>query len=257
MESDQEQLNVPNFLVIGAARSGTTSLHGLLIQHPDIYLPVKKQPEPHFFLKTDEYSKGYQYYLDTYFNGVKEESAVGEISTSYLFGEQVPQRIHDFKSDIKLICMLRDPVKRAFSNYWHSTKNGFETLSFREAVDQAEERHLQLGPKMKEIAPFAYIERGLYGDQLTNYLNYFKREQLHIIIMEEFFRDLETGMKRLFEFLEVDPAFVPNKMKLDTNKSVPETVFLSTNDIEMISPYFRKSNEVLFELLGRVPQDWI
>jgi len=256
MEKDRISHKTPNFLVIGAARSGTTSLHGLLIQHPEIYLPRNKQPEPHFFLKTSEYKKGYHYYLKKHFDNVANEKAIGEISTSYLFGDEVAERIWNYNSNMKLICMLRDPVQRAFSNYWHSKKNGFEKLEFPEAIHQAEQRHSKLDLKQKEIAPFAYIGRGLYGFQIEKYLKFFNRDQICILIMEEFYNDIQAEIKKLYNFLSVDSSFIPNTQQLNPNKSVPENEALSSELVAEISPYFRESNELLFNLIGRKPEAW-
>src|SRR5436305_13662497 len=104
---------LPNFLIIGAARSGTTTLYTHLKRHPDIYLPPRKRPEPHFFYKSAEYERGIGYYEERYFSACRNESAIGEASTSYVFGPTVPGRIRAALPDIKAICLLRNPVERA------------------------------------------------------------------------------------------------------------------------------------------------
>ena len=112
---------LPNFLIIGAARAGTTTIYNHLKDHPDVYLPAQKRPEPHFFLKESEYARGISYYEERFFSARRDERAVGEASTSYLFGQQVPKRIRAALPGVKLICVLRNPVERAFSSPDHPT----------------------------------------------------------------------------------------------------------------------------------------
>lgn len=246
----------PNFLLIGAARSGTTSLHGMLIQHPEIFLPKNKQPEPHYFLKTKEYEKGDDYYRSKYFDEVRDEKAIGEISTSYLFGEKVPKRIAEFNPEMNLVCILRNPSDRAYSNYWHSKKNGFENLDFIEAIKTADQRHAELNPDLQEVAPYAYVGRGQYGFQLEHYLQHFPARQIHLIILEEFIQNQEKYWKELLDFLNVDSSFVPNFELINKNNSRPENFALSNSELEFISPYFRESNQRLFKLLDREIEAW-
>ena len=107
----------PNFLIIGAARSGTTTLYNCLKKHPLIYLPKNKRPEPHFFLKNKEFKKGYEYYIGKYFFNSSLNQIKGEASTSYLFQKYVPSRIYKYIPNCKFIIMLRNPVERAYSHW--------------------------------------------------------------------------------------------------------------------------------------------
>jgi hypothetical protein len=212
----------PNFLIIGAARSGTTTLYSILQQHRDIYLPKNKRPEPHFFLKEKEFRQGFRYYLTKYFSDTQGCGAIGECSTSYLYQPYVPQRIADFLPDIRLIAILRDPVERAYSNYVISMQNGFETLSFRDAVEAESERLTNItDPYLQEIAPFSYIDRGKYFHQLKRYAEHFSADQIHTILFEDFIENPESTVKRVCRFLGVDDDFAPPILRAQLNASDP------------------------------------
>ncbi|HAQ70446.1 MAG TPA: sulfotransferase [Flavobacteriales bacterium] len=240
----------PNFLVIGAARSGTTLLHEMLLEHPRVFLPKNKQPEPHFFLKSKEFEKGTEYYLKNTFSEVlPNHLAVGEISTSYLFGVEVPRRIWEFNPEMKLICILRNPTDRAFSNYWHSRKNGFEELSFKEALIESESRTKLLRQELQEIAPFAYLGRSQYAEQLQRYLNYFPSNQILVLIFEEFILEPKKGLKEIFSFLGVDEEYEVSVSGKNINASRPIN--------ESIDPELRIELNTSFESTIKKVEDFI
>ena len=215
---------LPNFLIIGAARSGTTTLYSLLQEHPDIYLPKNKRPEPHFFLKSDEYARGLDYYETRYFADWATQRAAGEASTSYIFGPRTPARIARDLPDVRLIAMLRNPIERAHSNYWHTVASGLETLDFATAVVSERERTEALrGTKLEEIKPYSYLERGLYFAQLQRWLGYFERHQIHICLFEDFIADPKTGLSEILTFLDVDADQMPDNLGRVENRSVPDS----------------------------------
>ena len=174
-------MRLPDFLVIGAARSGTTSLYHYLKSHPQIYLPAKKHPEPHFFLKNNEYKKGIHYYSEKYFKNVNHDKKAGEISTSYLYQPYVAKRIKKHLPKVKLIAMLRNPIERSFSNYVFTYKNGLDSLSFEDAILQEKKRISNPETQFhSEIQPYAYMDRGRYYKQLMEYLKYFSPAELFL-----------------------------------------------------------------------------
>jgi hypothetical protein len=239
----------PNFLGLGAVRAGTTFLYYLLKAHPDIYVPPQKRPEPHFFLKSSEYEKGCPYYLEKYFSAVNQEKVIGEISSSYLWGERVPSRIYRDFPQLKFIAVLRNPIDRAFSNYWHSKKNGWEKLTFEEALRQEDDRMAQLSPADQEIGPFAYKGRSRYGEQVERYLKYFNREQFFFVLFEEFIKDPQTQMKRIFDFLNVEDCPVVTEA-LDLNKSTPTKAEVAPQTRDRLMRTFAPSNQLLSKLTG-------
>jgi len=181
---------LPNFLCVGTVKGGTTTLHDILIQHPDIYLPQVK--ETHFF--DDQFERGIKFY-ERYFRGYKGQKLVGEIAPTYMYPQHVPKRIYEtLGKDIKLIFMLRDPANRAFSHYLMAKLVGLEKEDFPTAINLA----------LEGVGPFRdYIVRGYYGNQISNYLNYFPRENMLFIIFEDFIRDVRNEMKKVYDFLNV------------------------------------------------------
>lgn len=246
----------PNFLVIGAARAGTTLLHQYLCQHPEIYLPKSKRPEPHFFLKSDQYSKGEDWYHRTYFNDVRNEKAIGEISTSNLYGDKVPERIFQYNPHIKFIVLLRDPVERAFSNYWHSKLNGFEDLPFHEAVINETDRLNALSGEISEIAPFAYSGRSQYINQFNNYLRFFDKNQFLVVLFEDFIENPLVQLKGISRFLTVDESFVFQYINDRPNKSVPDEERPSPATLKYLDNLFCNSNKELAELFNLNLAKW-
>jgi hypothetical protein len=169
---------LPNFLIIGAQKSGTTSLYNYLKQHPQIFMPRLK--EPHFFTYEGQLPPhpsvvtSWQDYR-ALFADARDEIAVGEASPSYLHGEQAPRRIAHYFPTIKLIAILRNPADRAFSNWMHNVSYGREELDFGQAL-QAEERRIQEGVGYL----FWYRYKGFYHRHLTRYLALFDRTQLRV-----------------------------------------------------------------------------
>lgn len=203
-------MSLPDFLVIGAARSGTTSLYHYLKSHPQVYLPAKKHPEPHFFLKNEEYKKGIDYYSNKYFKNVNHNKKAGEISTSYIYQPYVAKRIKKHLTNVKIIAMLRNPIERSFSNYVFTYNNGLDSLSFEEAILQEKERIANPGTQFHaEVQPYAYMDRGRYYKQLTEYLKLFSPDQIHIILFEDFIQKTLEELKKVFNFLGVDSTFTP------------------------------------------------
>lgn len=206
----------PNFLIIGAAKSGTTSLYQCLSQHPEIYMtPVK---ETNFFsfegeqleftgMKHNESSLSYQKEIITnlqeyqeQFEGKTEEKAVGESCPSYLYVPKAAERIYAFNPNIKLIVVLRDPIERAYSNFLHHVRDRNEwTRDFLSAV-KAESKRIE----ENWWWGFHYIQVGLYSKQLKRYFNLFNREQIKIYLYKDYLNKPEYVLKDICKFLEVD-----------------------------------------------------
>jgi len=209
---------LPNFLCVGAQKSGTTTLFDLLKEHPEIYLPSCK--EVHFFDIEKNYKKGIIWYENTFFANWKGEKTIGEITPSYMYFDKVPERIRDMLgSDIKLIFMLRNPIDRAYSHYWMSFRRRYEKESFEKAIDLEPER-LKKGEF--EQFHFSYIDRGFYAKQIKNYLKFFPKENMLFIIFEDFIKRMDKIFKEICHFLNVDPEFTPSKLNIKSNPdSIP------------------------------------
>ena len=191
--------NNVDFIIVGAAKSGTTTLHDLLIQHPEIFLPKKK--ELHFFDNEINFEKGIETYLK---NFEKTNKLIcGEITPSYMFFDKVPERLSSFLGkDLKLVFILRNPIDRAISHYNFNKSRGFEDLSFEDAIE-IESRRINVSEK--NCRRYSYMSRGVYFSQINNFLKYYKKENIHVIIFEDFLIDKKNEMNNLFNFLNIKP----------------------------------------------------
>ncbi len=191
---------LPDFLCVGAQKSGTTSIHDILNAHPEVFVPREK--ELHFFDDNKNFTRGHEYY-ERFFKAVQNETAVGEITPSYMFLEDVPGRIRATLSDgVRLIFMLRNPADRAFSHYLMSRWQGYETETFLRALELEGDR-LKVGGHVERLS-FSYLERGFYSACIKRYLRHFSREQMHFVIFDdEFMQRREDTLRGLFEFLGV------------------------------------------------------
>ena len=212
---------MPDFLVIGAAKAGTTSLYFYLRQHPQIYMPSLK--EPHFFAFGEEGKRpdfrgpgddlGINSFavtdLDRYlelFQKAGEHVVAGEASTQYLYSNVAPVRIKHYVPNVKLIAVLRNPVERAFSAFLHQRREGREPFEdFRKALEAEEERI-----KKKWDWLWHYKSGGFYAEQLERYFMLFEKEQMRIYLYEDLKSNPLGVVQDIFAFLGVDPFFRPN-----------------------------------------------
>ncbi|MFN0275513.1 MAG: sulfotransferase domain-containing protein [Chitinophagales bacterium] len=230
----QPDLNykLPTFIVIGANKGGTTSIYHYLKQHPQVYLsPIK---EPHYFSKDIDinlFSKEFaqnklqdiQKYVDgdmqqeyhaafvrnwehykKLFKNVKNEKAIGELSTSYLFSSVAAEEIKKHLGNVKIIICLRNPVERAYSHYrmniWTGNNNEFD---FYKALLE-DYHHI---PKAWGNAHL-YVEIGFYYEQVKRYIDMFGRENVKIVFTEDLKKNATNTLKELYEFIGVDNSFV-------------------------------------------------
>ncbi|WP_279401847.1 sulfotransferase [Piscibacillus salipiscarius] len=165
--------------MIGAAKSGTTSLYEYLKQHPQIYFPERK--EPHFFgnMKPGgEHVNNINEYLKM-FEDAPDNTVIGEASTSYLYSSDAANKIKKFNNNAKIIVMLRNPVDRAYSMYRHQVRNGSENLSFEEGL-KAEESRILKGWKYG----FHYFAGGKYSWQIENYFDFFGDNNVKVFCLK-------------------------------------------------------------------------
>jgi hypothetical protein len=199
----------PNFLIAGAGKAGTTSLHDYLGQHPDVFMSSFK--EPNYFVP----GYGYENWDDylSLFLGARNEKAIGESSTGYLYCEQSPAWIESVLGQVKIILILRNPARRAASLYWWMVREGYEDApSFAAALDLEASRIND--PAFPETCSefhhsYHYYASGRYPEQVRRYLDTFGRENVRIYVFEEFARDPRATCQDIFGFLDVDPHFEP------------------------------------------------
>lgn len=207
-------MTLPNFICVGAQKAGTSTLHNLLKQHPDICLP--KEKETHFFINgEDKYAQGISWYSQYFFTHCQEEKMIGEISPGYLYMDYIPKRLcHDLGTDLKLIFLLRNPIQRAYSGYLMTKRIAADPLDFEEAIIQEAER---IGKDEKSLKMYSYGSRGLYNKQIEEYLKYFPIENMFFIVFEtELIQNTKKTMQELCNFLDLSPF----SFQLDIQKNI-------------------------------------
>jgi len=213
-----KEIKKPNFIIIGAMKAATTSLYTYLKQHPDVFLTHFKEPmffnnletENNYIVKGrqgSKISKLKEYYA--LFDNAENEIALGEASPAYIYNKNCATLIKEHLPDVKIIAILRQPVKRAYSNYLHAKRADREPInSFIEAINSEEER---IEKKWSPL--YHYKEKGFYFRQLSRYFKEFKKEQIKVILFEDIIDDPQKISKEVFEFLGVDSSFTPNTSK--------------------------------------------
>jgi len=246
----------PDFMIIGAQRSGTTSLFYYLSQHPQILPSFTK--EVHFFdgglnPEIDNFKKGLRWYRGHFRLKIfcTTDCVAGEASPLYIYNPLAPLRIKQHIENVKLIAVLRNPTERAISHYFHEVKKRREWLPPLQAFQEEERRmnEVMTGNDYKSNAfiHFSYKKRGLYKEQLERYLRYFCREQLLILNSEVLFQDPQKFLRTVFDFLEVDRTHkISDLAPLNTGRkaSVEPEVH------QYLNRFFVPHNQELYQLLG-------
>jgi hypothetical protein len=260
INTTKERQKLPNFFVVGAAKSGTTSLYEYMKMHPQIYMaPIKETHHfstdidnskfrPNYarslnkdlskFLETDMQEGIFHAFVkerdqyDKLFKNVKDEKAIGEITNSYLYSQEAARNIFTRFPDAKVIMMLRNPIDRAFSHYLMDLRIGYETNDFMTAL----KKDMVRDPKGWGISNL-YVEIGMYAEQVKRFIEIFPERQRRIYLFDDFKKDAGAVVKDMFTFLGVDPnvdidysqkfnpSFIPkNKLigKLNTQKKIKD-----------------------------------
>ncbi len=199
---------LPNFLIVGAAKAGTTSLYEYLRQHPDVYMPANK--EPHYFV--NHYGMDLDSYLGLFGEG-RDKAARGEASTGYLYSPESPEWIKQVLGPVRVIIMLRNPAERAFSLYNWMIMDGYEdATTFEEALRRepqraADEAFVRNNPEF--FPDYLYFASGLYFEQVRRYYDTFGEEGVKVWLFEDVVNHPQRVSTETFEFLGVDPSFAP------------------------------------------------
>jgi hypothetical protein len=232
-------MKMPNFILIGAAKSGTSSLYYYLKQHPQIYMPASRdQKEPDFFTLEGESQECIGPYgpfflknaitnLEDYlalFESVADEIAIGEASTSYIYSEKAAHRIHHYIPEAKIIAILRDPAERAFSHFLFSMSNGREPITDFAKTLAAEEQRVASGWSFQ----WHHKRRGFYYAQLQPYYELFGADKIRIYLYEDLIRNPIQLTQSIFDFLGVDSTFIPSVAKRHNPTSFSKNQTLNT-----------------------------
>lgn len=254
---------MPNFLVIGAQKCGTTALYHYLIEHPYIVSASRKQM--HFF--DNNFDKGLTWYrthfptylYKYYFKRLhKHDFLTCEATPYYIFHPLAAKRVAQVLPDAKFILLIRNPVSRAYSHYNHEKRKGTETLSFEEALDQEATR--LAGEQEKMLADenyysfnhqrYAYQTRGIYADQLIEWFKYFPQERFLILRSEDMYSNILGVVNQILEFLQVpyDPNF---KLSENNYYNVGQYDKMAAATKQRLEEFFKPHNQRLYKLLGR------
>jgi len=247
--------DLPDVIIIGAQKSGTSSLYAYLSQHPQILPAFKK--EVHFFdggldPRVDNFKKGRSWYCSHFPSKKNNDSQkTFEASPLYIFNPLTPQRIAELTQEVRIIVLLRNPTERAISHYFHEKRTGRETLDIYEAL-QKEDRRLDPVIEKKDyknnvFIHHSYKRRGLYKEQLERYLEYFSREQILVMASEEFFAKPDICLRRVFEFVGVDPEYkvgnvTPRNVANNRSELAPDVY-------EYLNSFFRPHNQELYDIV--------
>ena len=245
---------LPDFLIIGAQKSGTTSLYDLLTQHPHVERAALK--ELNYF---DRYfEKGIEWYRSQFplpkLKG-ERKPITGEATPDYLFYPDAARRAAQVVPQARLIVLLRNPVDRAYSHYHHQIRKGRETLAFEEAIEAEQARlHGEMDKMPEDKLPtssnqkrFLYLSRGVYVDQLLRWSEFFAKEQMLVLKSEDFFERAPETLKLVLDFLHLSD-WNPETWEV-RNKGYYEQEMNSATR-RRLEEYFDPHNRRLYEYLG-------
>lgn len=250
---------LPDFIIIGAQKAGTSSLYHYLGQHPDVAPALDKEIhffDHHFARGIDWYRTNFasSWYLDYSKRWHGRHIITGEASPYYFFHPHAPERIASTLPTVKLIAMLRNPVNRAFSHYHHEVEAGRERLSFEDAFRAEPERlageidKIMQDPHYKSFnhIHFSYLSRGIYVDQLQAWKRHFPDEQMLILNSERFFADPAAGTRQVIQFLGLPDVQIRDFHARNTRSYSRMNPRIRKYLIDYFAPY----NQKLYELVG-------
>lgn len=211
-----------DFIGLGAQKAGTSWVYACLYEHPEVHAPIK---ELHFFSRA-RFEKGKEWY-ESHFSHAKEGQRVGEFSTSYLYSPETPERIVAMYPEAKLIAILRNPANRAFSQYRNAIKAG------EISEDMSYEAYATEEPSV--------VAQGRYAEQLKRYYSHLPKDQLLVLIYEDIEKDPAAFMRRIYEFLGVDPTFTPSMLNRQINIARTPRVVSLERVIHHIAETLRKT----------------
>lgn len=263
---------LPNFLIIGAQKSGTTAIAHYLSQHPQIYMSPLKEPgffdfessPPNFNGPGDQklYSGAITNLNDYHklFEGASNEIAIGEATTWYLYSRRAPKLIKSYIPDVKLIVVLRNPIDRAYSAYMHAVRDNREYLDFEAALQVEDER---INDNWEYL--WHYQKIGFYSEQIERYLSEFDKKQFKFFLFEDFKQDPQKLISSIYDFIGVEQTALPGKVERfnvsGKKRSILLDNFLKDTSLakQIIRPFmpkdFRRSLAKKARLLNLQKQD--
>ena len=247
---------LPDFIIIGAGRAGTTALYTYLIQHPSIITASTDNDAPvadlHFF----EYmiSDKISWYKSHFPRKSKNSFVTGEFTSTYMYHKKVPERIFNLIPKIKLIVILRNPVDKAYSTYNQQSHFNEVTSSFEETI-KAEFARIDLiknhieytnnNPNFDNYVEYNIIRHGIYFNYLEKWFKIFPKKQIFVVDSNELENVPQQTLNKVFEFLNLSPHEIPNLAKVNIGKYSPMTESTRQSLIEFYKPHNAKLNNLL------------
>ena len=255
---------LPDFIIIGAQKCGTTAVARALRRHPLVCLatdnshkPDKATSEMHFFDRDEKWARGIEWYKSQ-FSGV----CAGEDTPNIIYHRQAIQRMHETVPQARLIVALRNPVNRLYSNYMMARQRRYDSPN--SWTDRSFEDWLAIGmdfvetgrrPESKaDLKAALAVDRGLYDDKLQRVLEHYPRKRIHIIIAERFMRSIDSEVARVHRFLRLPRVALKDAENL---RSTNPYAKMSPSTREHLLDFYREANEKLFETLGYRVDEWM
>lgn len=248
---------LPDFLLIGVQKGGTSSLYSNLIKHPCV-VPAHRK-EVNFFSHDINLVKGLKWYRDHFASTAYlkyrrlargRRVVTGEATPRYIFLPYVAERVATFLPNVRLIAVLRNPVSRAYSHYHMAVRKNVETLPFDQAIEEARrevDRIYSSGFALPRTRA-DYLSRGLYADQLTQWFEHFPRQQILVLKSEDYYKDPQTTLKTALEFIGVDSEGMAPYSRGRVREKYPP---MNEGIRSQLREFFKPHNERLYELVGR------
>jgi len=222
---------LPNFILAGVEKSGTTWLYHCLLDHPDIYLPPYRS-EVHFFDRN--YRKGLDFYKKFY-RSYKGQKAIGDMTPSYMYKEKIAELISFHMPNAKIMFSLRNPVDRCYSDYLHLYRNTKLDLSFNEMIRNK-----------------AFLNKSFYYAKVKKYFDCFPKEKILVILFENLTKKPALELKKIYQFLEVDDNFVPSSISKEFNVFVEPKNLSVYRYIMKILKFFRFRHDTKYDFFVEV-----
>lgn len=210
-----DRLRTPDFIICGAMKSGTSTLHHILGQHPGVFIPdgevhffdidnLFQHPDFNYFdganwtsQRLDDDPERFWNWYAAHFDGAGKDQRIGEDSTTYISSEIAAKRIAMQNKQLRLLVLLRQPTQRAYSQYWHLVRTGRATYSFEDTL---------------RYEPFSVLQRSLYLDQLKGFFRHLPRERVKVVVFEEFVADKARVLREVCEHIGIDYDRLPQEV---------------------------------------------
>lgn len=238
-----------DFLIVGAQKCGTTTLHHHLVTHPDLFLPATK--EVHFFDddSRDWTAPDYSDY-DAVFSAAEPGRLCGEITPAYMLHRRFLERIRVYNPQIRLIAILRDPIRRAWSNWRMEVSRDAEDLPFPQAIREGRER------RTHDWRVYSYVDRGFYAGQIANMFDLFPRENCHFLLTDDLAVQPGKAVNDICAFLGCRPVQNIAPAVIQPIKS-RDLGSISAQDSSYLAGLYAEDVRKTASLIGRDLDGWL